>query len=61
MKTTHFWVEYNGVLLACYKSVRACLNFIARKDLHDDYDNTLRIMDNNGEMYDTVFGCMIQY
>lgn len=56
MKATHFWVEYNGAFIACYKSVRACLNFIARKDLRNDYDNIVRIFDNNGDMYHPVFG-----
>lgn len=61
MKATHFWVEYNGAFIACYKSVRACLNFIARKDLRNDDDNIVRIMDNNGDCYDVISGNKIDY
>jgi hypothetical protein len=55
-KPTRFWVWYNGKYMAGYKSVRACLNFIKRKKLQDDYDNTLRIVDNNGDMYNVTNG-----
>ena len=55
-KPTRFWVWYNGNYMAGYKSVRACLNFINKKKLQDDYDNTLCIVDNNGDMYNTING-----
>ena len=55
-KPTRFWVEYNGKYVADYKSVRACLNFIDRKGFRDDLNNTLRIVDNNGDMYNTISG-----
>ena len=55
-KTYLFYVEYNGNFVANYKSVKACLNFIERKKLQDDFDNTLRIVDNNGNMYNTING-----
>ena len=58
-KPTRFWVYYNGNYMAEYKSVRACLNFINRKKLQDDYHNTLRIVDNNGDMYNTNSGTKI--
>ena len=55
-KPTRFFVEYNCKFIAMYKSVHACLNFIDRKGLKDDYDNTLRIVDNNGDMYNKISG-----
>ena len=55
-KPTRFWVEYNGKYVADYKSVRACLNFINRKKLQDDFNNTLRIVDNNGDEYNVING-----
>lgn len=55
-KPTRFWVEYNCKFIASYKSVKACLNFINRKGLQDDYHNTLSIVDNNGDMYNTING-----
>lgn len=60
-KPTRFFVDYNCKFIAMYKSVRACLNFINRKGLHDDFDNTLRIVDNNGDMYSTINGYKINY
>ena len=59
-KPTRFWVEYNGKYVADYKSVRACLNLIRRKGLKDDFDNTLRIVDNNGELYNVINGTKIK-
>ena len=55
-KPKRFFVEYNCEFIASYKSVRACLNFISRKGLKDDYYNMLRIFDNNGDMYHTITG-----
>lgn len=60
-KPTRFWVWYNGNYMAVYKSVRACLNFINRKKWQDDFNNTLRIVDNNGDMYNTISGNKINY
>lgn len=59
-KTTRFWVEHNGKYVADYKSVRACLNLICRKGLQNDCDNTLRIVDNNGDMYNCINGNKIK-
>ena len=55
-KPTRFFVDYNCKFIAMYKSVRACLNFINRKGLVDDYENCLRIVDNNGDMYNILNG-----
>lgn len=60
-KPTRFWVEYNGKYVADYKSVPACLKFIERKKLQDDFDNALRIVDNNGDMYNTISGTKIKF
>lgn len=60
MKTT-FFVEYNGKFVAMYKSVRACLNFISRKGYTNDLDNTVRVVDSNGNMYDTNSGNQLKF
>ena len=60
-KPTRFFVEYNCKFIASYKSVKACLNYINRKGLQDDFDNALRIVDNNGDMYNTISGNKLDY
>ena len=60
-KPIFFFVEYNGKFVANYKSVKACLNFIERIKLQDDYDNTLRIVDNNGDYYHPLLGNKINH
>lgn len=60
-KPKRFLVEYNCKFIASYKSVLACLKLINRKGLRDDYNNTLRIVDNNGDMYNTISGNKINY
>ena len=59
-KAIKFWVWYNGNYMAEYKSVRACLYFFNRKKLQDDYDNALQIVDDNGDMYNTISGNKIK-
>ena len=59
MKPRAYFVDYNGKFIARYKSVKACLNFINRKGLTDDYNNSLSIVDDNGDMYDTITGLKI--
>lgn len=59
MKPRAYFVYYNGKYIAEYKSVRACLNFINRKGLQDDYNNVLRIVNTDGDMYHTVLGTPI--
>ena len=51
-----FYVEYNCKFIAMYKSVRACLNFINRKNLYSDDLNLCRIFDNEGNEYDIYTG-----
>lgn len=52
----YYFVDYNGKFIVCYKSVRACLNYIGRKRLQDDYQNTLRICDQKGNIYNLING-----
>lgn len=59
MKQT-FFVEYNAKFVAMYKSVKACLNFISRKDYVNDLDNTVRIFDKEGNEYNTITGKQIE-
>ena len=61
MKAKTFWVGYNGKYIAKYKSVRACLNFIDRKNLHNDSFNLLCIVDNLGNEYSLKNGELIAY
>ena len=50
----YYFVWYNGAFIAQYKSVRACLNFINRKRLQNDYKNCLDIVDQNGDLYNLI-------
>ena len=61
MANNFFFVEYNAKFIASYKTVKACLNFINKKGLQDDCDNTLRIFDKNGEMYNPVTGEVVTF
>lgn len=53
---TKFFVVYNAKFIAMYKSVKACLNFIQRRQLKDDESNSLNIYDNNGDEYSITTG-----
>lgn len=55
-----YFVEYNAQYMAMYKSVKACLNLINRKGWKNDEDNMLRIVDENGDEYDTITGAFIE-
>lgn len=57
----YYFVDYNCKFIAMYKSVKACLNLIERKGLKDDYDNILRIVDEQGEEYNPVTGRQIKH
>lgn len=59
-KVRFYFVEYNAVYVARYKSIKSCLNFIKRKNLKNDCDNVLRIWDNTGALYDTTNGQAIE-
>jgi len=55
MKNAYF-VEYNGKYVASYNTIRGAIGYVNRKNLRDDADNTLRIVDSNGDMYNTISG-----
>lgn len=57
----YYYVEYNCKIIAMYKSVKACIKFIDRKGLADDYENSLHIFDQTGDEYDTIFGNKIDH
>lgn len=57
----YYFVWYNGAFIAQYKSVRACLNFIDRKGLKNDYRNQLDVVDQNGDLYNVISGVKIKY
>ena len=54
-----YFVEYNGKYIAEYKTIKGCLNFINKKQLKDDENTLLCIIDNNGVMYSPVTGLTI--
>lgn len=60
MKQT-FFVEYNSKFVAIYKSVKACLKFISRKEYVNNLDNTVRIFDKYGNTYHPITGKQIIY
>ncbi len=56
-----YFVDYNGQYIASFKSMKRCLNFINRKNLKNDYRNSLYIVDQEGECYNTVTGEKLEY
>lgn len=52
----YYYVEYNGAFIASYKTLKGALNYIDRKGLQDDCDNTLRVFDRYGEQYNPING-----
>lgn len=55
-KPTRFFVEYNAKIMGVYKSLRCALNLIKRKGWQDDFDNSLWLVDNNGDTYNPLNG-----
>lgn len=51
-----YFVDYNGEYIASYKTLHGCLNFIGRRGYQDDADNTLRIVDQYGNLYNPITG-----
>jgi len=54
-----YYVDYNSKFIASYRSIKACLSFIKRKGLKDNYENSLKIIDLNGDIYHPVTGMHI--
>lgn len=55
------FVDYNGKFIAQYKRMNAALNYINRKGLQDDLDNTLRLVDEKGNEYSPITGRVINH
>ena len=55
------FIDYNGKYIAQYKRMRAALNYINRKGLQDDMDNTLRLVDDKGNEYNPITGQSINH
>ena len=53
------FIDYNGKYIAQYKRMNAALNYINRKGLQDDLDNTLRLVDDKGNEYSPITGQII--
>lgn len=56
-----YFVEYNCKFIAMYKRLINALKFIERKGLRNDYDNVLRIFDNEGNQFDPITGREVNY
>lgn len=56
-----YFVDYNCKFIFSSKSLKRCLNHIERKGLQSDCDNMLRIVDQNGDEYNPMNGCPIEY
>lgn len=55
------FIDYNGKYIAQYKRMSAALDYIGRKGLQDDLDNTLRLVDDNGNEYNPITGQAINH
>ena len=55
------FIDYNGKYIAQYKRMNAALDYINRKGLQDDMDNTLRLVDDKGNEYNPITGQTINH
>lgn len=55
-KPKRFFVEYNCKVVGVYKSLTCALNLIRRKGWCDDLDNSLWLVDSNGDSYNPING-----
>ena len=46
-----YFVSYNGKYIASKKSLNSAVDFIDAKGIHDDDDNLLEIVDQQGNYY----------
>lgn len=51
-----YWIWYNGKYIQRFKSLNACLNYVKRHELTDDYNNELCITDEIGNLYNPFTG-----
>lgn len=49
-----YFIEYNAKFIAERKSIKACLSLIAKKNLKNDNDNLLYIVDEHGNYYNSM-------
>ncbi len=55
------FIDYNGKFIAQYRRMSAALDYINRKGLQDDMDNTLRLVDDKGDEYNPITGQVINH
>lgn len=55
-KPRAYFVEYNGKIMGIYKTLLGALKLIKRKGWQDDFDNSLWLVDNNGDSYNPLNG-----
>lgn len=51
-----FFVDYNGKFIAVYKTLNGALRYIQRQGLEDDLHNSLYLVDNEGNLYNPIYG-----
>lgn len=56
MPIRKFFVEYNCAFVADYMTLRRALDYVKRKHLVNDEDNIVRIVDREGNEYNTITG-----
>ena len=56
MALRKFFVEYNCSFVADYMTLRRALDYVKRKHLVNDEDNIVRIVDREGNEYNTITG-----
>lgn len=55
-KPKWYFVEYNCKLMGSYKHLCNALKLIKRKGWQNDYDNSLWLVDSNGDSYNPING-----
>ena len=59
MAIRRFFVEYNCAFVADYMTLKGALDYVSRKKLVNDADNCVRIVDREGNEYNTITGKML--
>lgn len=49
-----YFIEYNAKYIAEFKTLKGCINYIQRKNLKDDENNSLSIVDENGVYIENI-------
>ena len=55
-----YYVYYCNVPVAIYKNINACIKYIQREKLQEDYFHQLSIIDKKGDMYNPITGTKLK-